>query len=460
MTEQSPDYKLLFLEEQRRRQEAERAQEEEQRRREEEQRRREEAERAQEKAEKKTRKTTLPEFLNGCHVHLYSGLTVQTDATLSTRGDPTNANNKIRPESIQTWEDFPVQQEAIWNELMGSDFILERHFTSLHTLEESGEAVRQRMMSSELDLNYFQRYTVEDHISSIIKQLYNNPTLRRKFRLKGSVKFENHANTLSPEWQLEEDMQYMSMSGNKRRRSPRLQALTKRTNPPDSTDLAELAAAATAGAAKSTRPRADQFCVYNTSSESQNTEHRTAAFIIEYKAPHKLTLGYIYEGLNDMELEVARCRETDSPQDHFRRLVAAIITQAFSYMIQAGLEYGCICTSEVFIFLRVPNDPKTVYYFLSVPKGDVGETTGWAQDSDGGNRLHMTAVRQMLAFTLRALKTPPRGQKWQTRAIARLKSWEVVYDDLMDTIPVHDVPSSEYQPPRQNDFLRMSPVQL
>ena len=200
--------------------------------------------------------------------------------------------------------------------------------------------------------------------------------------------------------------------------------------------------------------------MYNTSSESQNTEHRTAAFIIEYKAPHKLTLGYIYEGLNDMELEVARCRETDSPQDHFRRLVAAIITQAFSYMIQAGLEYGCICTSEAFIFLRVPNDPKTVYYFLSVPKGDVGETTGWAQDSDGGNRLHMTAVGQMLAFTLRALKTPPRGQKWQTRAIARLKSWEVVYDDLMDTIPVHDVPSSEYQPPRQKDFLRMSPVQL
>ena len=115
-----------------------------------------------------------------------------------------------------------ISQETIWNELIGSDFILKRHFTSLHTLEESGEAIRQRMMSSELDLNYFQRYTVEDHISSIIKQLYNNPTLRRKFRLKGSVKFENHANTLSPEWQLEEDMQYMSMFGNKRRRSPRL----------------------------------------------------------------------------------------------------------------------------------------------------------------------------------------------------------------------------------------------
>lgn len=35
-----------------------------------------------------------------------------------------------------------------------------------------------------------------------------------------------------------------------------------------------------------------------------------------------------------MELEeVVRCREIDSPQDHFRRLVAAVITQAFSYMV-------------------------------------------------------------------------------------------------------------------------------
>jgi hypothetical protein len=299
MDQYSPDYKQLWLKEQRRREEAERAQEEEQRRREE--------------VESARRKTTLPEFLDACHVHFYSGLTVQTDATLSTRGDPTNANNKIRPERIHAWEDFALQQEAIWDDLMESDFILERHFTSLHTLEESGEAIRQRMMSSELDLNLFQRYTVEDHISSIIKQLYNNPTLRRKFCLKGSVKFENHANTLSLEWQLEEDMQQMSLSGNQRRRSPRLQAQAKQTKPPDSTDLAEQAAAATAGAARSSRPRTDQFCVYNTFSETQNIKHRMAAFIIEYKALHKLTFGYIYEGLDDMELEeIIRCRETDS----------------------------------------------------------------------------------------------------------------------------------------------------
>ncbi|KAF2182685.1 hypothetical protein K469DRAFT_636613 [Zopfia rhizophila CBS 207.26] len=479
---QSPDYKELYFEEQRRREEelrrreeaesareeAERAQEEEQRRREEaeraqeeEQRRRKEAEQAQEKAEEKTRKTTLLELLDACHTYLYSGLTVQTDATLSTRGDPANANNKLRPERIYAWKDFATQQEAVWDELMESDFVLERHFTSLHTLEESGEAVRQRMMSSELDLHLFQRYTVEDHISSIIEHLYNNRELRRKFRLRGSVKFENHANTLSPEPRLEEGIRQMTVSGNGRRRSPRLQAQAKQGKSLDLTDPTEPAAVATAGTARSSRPRADQFCVYNTSSATQNTEHRIAAFIIEYKAPHKLPLGYIYEGLDDMELEdVIRYRETDTPQDHFRRLIAAVITQAFSYMVRAGLEYGCICTGEAFIFLRVPDDPRTVYYFLSVPKGDVGEKTGWAPNSNGENRLHLTAVGQMLAFTLQALKTPPRDQKRRAEAAAQLNSWEVMYDDLLDTIPVQDAPSSEYRPPRHDGFLRMSPVQL
>jgi hypothetical protein len=123
MAEQSPDYKQLFFAEQRRR-------EEEQRRREEEQRRREAAERAQkeeqrrrENAEERTRKTTLPEFLDACHKHLHLGLTVQTDATLSTRGDPANANNKLRPEKLLRWENFPAQQAAIWDGLMESDCV-------------------------------------------------------------------------------------------------------------------------------------------------------------------------------------------------------------------------------------------------------------------------------------------------------------------------------------------------
>lgn len=53
--------------------------------------------------------------------------------------------------------------------------------------------------------------------------------------------------------------------------------------------------------ARSPRPRADQFCVYN--------------------ANTKLPLGHIYEGLENMELKnVVQCRETEAPPDRTRAL--------------------------------------------------------------------------------------------------------------------------------------------
>ncbi|KAI0528405.1 hypothetical protein GGR58DRAFT_509396 [Xylaria digitata] len=167
-------------------------------------------------------------------------------------------------------------------------------------------------------------------------------------------------------------------------------------------------------------------------------ENRVAAFITEYKAPHKLPLGYIYEGLDDMELDdVIRCRETDTSRERFRQLMAAVIIQAFSYMVKIGLEYGCVSTGEAFVFLRVPDDPRTVHYFLFVPKGD----------ADAG--FHPSGAEDAASEP----EVAGRGR-------AQLNSWEVVYDDLLDTIPLEDASSSEYRPPRHDEFLRMSPVRL
>ncbi len=443
MDQQSPDYKVLFFAQQHRY--------------EEERRRREAAEQAQKTLEENTRKTTLPDYLDACHDYLYSGLTVQNDATKSTRGDPANALNKLRPDRILIWDEFPAIQEAIWEDLMQSEFVSERHFTSVHSLREIGQGYQQRKLGSEQDLHSFQRYTVEDPVSLIVNRMYSNLALRRKYGLNGSISFENHANSLSPDVQL--GMERMAISES-RRRSPRLQAKAKAAGPSSFRDPIPSGTAATAGRVKTARPRADQFCVYNTGTGPDN-ESRTAAFISEYKAPHKLPLGFIYEGLGDMVLEdvIQHC-ETESPQDRYRRLVAAVITQAFSYMVRSGLQYGSICTGEACIFLHVPNDPRTVYYFLSVPKGDVGPSTGWALPSDGPNRLHLTAVGQMLAFTLQTLRATPRTQKWRAEAARQLSTWETTYEALLDTIPESDAPSSEYRPPRQNLLLRMSPIQL
>jgi len=472
MNKSSPDYKKLFLEESKRRQEAEcarqeaqqeaeRAQQEAERAQQEAERAQQEAERARQEAERAVRQTTLPEFLDACHTHLQANLTVQRDSTLSTQGDPSNAVNKVRPERIHQWEDFADQQEQVWSTLVNSDFMLERHFTLISTLREIGESIRRQMMSSELDLHHFERLAVGDPVSRIIERLYDNPALRDKFNLKGSVKFENHSNTLSPDRDVAEDMSQIQLSRPSRRRSPRFLERQKSTEIEEQSAGAPPIAAIQNADAKPARPNADQFCVYNISVDTSTAGPRIPVFIIEYKPPHKLTLGHIYGGLDDMCLDdVVSLKDTDGPKERCRRLVAAVITQAFSYMIQAGLQFGCVRSGEASIFLRVPDDPSTVHYFLSVPKGDVGESTGWRSAEDSHNRLHLTAVGQMVAFTLQALQTTPRAHRWRSDALSRLPRWEIVYEDLLRDIPVKEAPSSEYRPPRETSFLRASPIRL
>ncbi|PWY88320.1 hypothetical protein BO70DRAFT_359760 [Aspergillus heteromorphus CBS 117.55] len=429
---------------------------EEQRLRAEEQRLRAEEQRLRAEDQEKISKTSLPTFLDGLHKHLFLGLGVQQDTTQSTRGDPANAANKLRPRKLKAWDSFAQEQEEIWRLLMDSSLVEQRLFTSLHTLEETGESIRRRPLGSERDLCHFLRQTVEDHVSKIIEELYKDPTLRQVFGLRGSICFENHSNTLSPERELEEGMQNIDLRSRPRRRSPRIAARDNRT----SSTMAP-SGPRTPPLVRSTRPRADQFCVYNIPSEASESIHRVAAYVKEYKSPHKVTLGHIYEGLEDMDIDaVVEQKEDETPKDRFRRAIAGLLVQPHDYMIRAGTEMGVLSTGEADIYLRIGDDPGTLLYHLSVPKGDVGDSTDWDPHSNGPNRLHLTAVGQSLAFTLQALKLRPRNQAWRQQAVNSLPRWEVIVADILDSIRKEDVPSSEYRPPRMNGVLRMSPIQL
>ncbi|CAG7996873.1 unnamed protein product [Penicillium nalgiovense] len=352
---------------------------------------------------------------------------------------------------------FPQEQAAIWADLMDVDFVTQRHFLELLVLKALGKDVRQKMLSSELDLGYFERFTIELRVADIIKQLYASPQIRQVFHLKGDVTFENHANTLTEE-SMADKMKSMSLEPKQSRRSGRLAAKQSHKSqlPPSTQPDAK---SQESGKQKQPRPRADQFCVYNV--YNKKPKERLPAFIVEYKPPHKLTLAHIMAGLSGMEVDqVVRYQKDETPGDICRRVVAAVITQAFSYMITAGLEFGYVCAGEAFMFLRVPHDdPSTVYYYLSVPREDVGDTTGWTGNPSDDNRLHLTALGQVLAFTLRALQTPPRGSQWSEWAKKRLVKWEMIHDDLLGEISNLEVPSSEYKPPRTSTtFGRLSPV--
>ena len=106
------------------------------------------------------------------------------------------------------------------------------------------------------------------------------------------------------------------------------------------------------------------------------------------------------------------------------RLITAVITQIFSYMIRIGLQYGYVCTGEAFIFLKITDDPSTVYYYLSIPNQDVEQT----------NEPQRTAVAQVLAFTLHALAAERPTQDWFDAA-DDLREWKVEYENVLRDIP-------------------------
>lgn len=88
-----------------------------------------------ERNERLLRNTTLPEFLNACHEDLFCGLDLQQDKDSSTKDDPANAGKQVRPKRIEKWRDFPEEQIRVWRDIMDSEFVTERHFTSLPILK-------------------------------------------------------------------------------------------------------------------------------------------------------------------------------------------------------------------------------------------------------------------------------------------------------------------------------------
>ncbi|KAK2739102.1 hypothetical protein FQN57_006668 [Myotisia sp. PD_48] len=116
----------------------------------------------------------------------------------------------------------------------------------------------------------------------------------------------------------------------------------------------------------------------------------------------------VQAGLIELDVDdVVVKNENDSELQKTRRIVAAVITQAFSYMIKGGLEYGYVCTGKTFIFLR--------------------------------------------------------GQNWMVNAEKSLKKWAIEHDDSLfppETEMSSDKKLSEYKVYHKNrhDYLRISPI--
>ncbi|KYG43014.1 hypothetical protein M433DRAFT_157238, partial [Acidomyces richmondensis BFW] len=332
----------------------------------------------------------------------------------------TNPTYRLFPQRILPWKQFATFQHEFW-ELLPKDSPLwsERAYPSAADLDFVGKQIDP--IGSENELRLFQRLTVERRVQEVLERIKNDSDLGERLLSNAKVSFENQESFRGEEITL----------------------------------LGQAMEGLSVDSASDKRPRntrADQFCVVR----SRNGIARPVV-AIEYKAPHKLTIDDIWTGLRDEiwpERDVID-RTEDTYEFLCKNLMAAVITQLFSYMVDKGVRYGYICTGEAFIFMCIPDDPTEVYYSVNVPNRDYTE--------DRANRLERTAVSQVLAFIYQALQDEQPDQAWMQAARHRLRRWKVEFIDELQKIPITQRKSrdaSSYQPSEWAPSTRCSPIAL
>ncbi|KAJ5946331.1 hypothetical protein N7454_003170 [Penicillium verhagenii] len=222
-------------------------------------------------------------------------------------------------------------------------------FPSDEQLDYVTKIFQKRLIYSEASLRIFEQETVENFVERIIEALRDDETLRHAFGIQGQVTFYDHPETL-----LKNSMEQMTFQD---------------AQPPQKIANARHSSRATQNPStpRKCNRRADQSRVQTVANERKIPIHA-----VEFKAPHKIAIPELVAGLHEMDL--ARDfidQEGDTFEYHTSRLIAAMITQIFSYMIYSGVQYGYICAGEAFVFLYIPEDPTIIQYYLCVLNQDV-----------------------------------------------------------------------------------------
>ena len=178
----------------------------------------------------------------------------------------------------------------------------------------------------------------------------------------------------------------------------------------------------------------DQICIFR--SDVGGTA--PMIYVCEPKAPHKLAAHHITRGLRPMNIlsdvvnrKTIPTTEEERFQHNAERLTAAALTQAYSYMIESGLEYGVLTTGEMIIFLKIDwSKPQTLLYHLAEPNAEV--------EAHPANAHLCSAAGQYLSFTLMALEGALHGQGERQRAMTNLRTWSEDFETIRRSMPDED----------------------
>ncbi|RAK74288.1 uncharacterized protein BO72DRAFT_410546 [Aspergillus fijiensis CBS 313.89] len=370
-----------------------------------------------EKVEKQNQNTTFAEYLHACHDFITVPMTIQTNRSLTTKGSITDPTGRICPTFLRPF-DFRKAQQDVFDELYKSFHSPSdlRLFPSRPIIEYTGKQACRYPLASEADLAQYKKAELENPVMEIFDKLLQLPEDRRPFLLDEGIIFENHSNTVT------ENPDQMTPA-----------------RPPTSKEQM-----------KPARPPADRHCVYQKSGDT-----RSLAYIIEYKAAHKLTDAFLRAGLRPMNLVEEVVQRVTIPTDLDEKLCydaaflsCAAVTQTYEYMMKSGLEYGLLTNGHMKVILRIPeNNPDALEYDLLEPSRDAE-----AKPTDGcGFRFPYTAIGYQLSLTLMAIRSPQRSQAWRNEIIAASSRCEIDFERALRSIPESErktsPPGSEYREP-------------
>ena len=408
-----PNYKELFEQEKRRRQEEQtlRRHEEALRKQEEALRKQEEALRKQEEALRKeaedsgrrererNQKTTFEEFLRHCHNLLSLPLKAETPSR-STTGSIPLPTGKYCPTRLELWEDCQTLHQEVYSSvcryLQPENEESPRLFPSLIEIEGLANRFVSRPISSEQELELYQRIAVEDHVRDIITELCKIPAAREEFGLGDGIFFDNHTNSLNK------------------------------------VDTSREAVSQTSSIH---HPRPDRFFMHQVDSET--TVPLTSG---ESKPPHKLSMATIRLGLRPMNLWEHMVRSRKMPTDpterqkyNAQRLVCSAIVQQYHVMIQKGQALGYLTNGFCDVYLWISHDdPATLYYRLCDPIREIGA-------GDLNILEPKTAIARRLCLCLMSYRHSMRSQDWRNAARKCLPLWQTNFEQIRSEMPEDDL---------------------
>ena len=296
----------------------------------------------------------LADFLVACH-RLYRLIKPVTNLSTATSGPTTDPTHRWYPERIVLWEVFHQRQQEEWRLLNLDESVwTDKTYPSAANLDFIGKSIDP--IGSENELRYIERLTLENMVKTLVKSI----NFGSELALRGVISFENQA----------------------RFRSDGVDDLARKT-----ADMS-----VSKGYARNIR--ADQYCVFR-----KKDELARPIEAVEYKAPHKLTIEEISTGLKS---EIWPERDIiDKDEDTFdfrcKNLMAAVITQLFSYIIDRRVQYGYISTGEAFIFGHIPDDPTTFQYSVNIPRDNCVQKSSGTHGRSSGLRIHVASIARRTA---------------------------------------------------------------